>query len=214
MKTRSATPPARGGEVGFSVLELVAVMAVMGIMLGLALWQYVPRKRAFAADDAAVQVLDFVRTANQRALAERQTMRLEVDLANRRIKITDENGPGVADDAVVREEALPSGAEVAVKKPTSNAPPALPSPFDTVAVEADTQLVSGVWQANFLSNGSVVNPADSSPRTTTFYFWQPPGGNASATGPAGREDVRVATVYGASSSSRLWRYTGAQWVRR
>jgi type II secretory pathway pseudopilin PulG len=207
-------PRRRPDEAGFSLLELVIVMSIMIIMMGMALWTFAPRRRAFAADDAAAQVLDFVRMANQRALAERQPMLLEINPTNETIRLTDENGAGAGDDVVLREESLLPVAEVAIRKPTANAPAALPTPFAATAVNADSQLVSGTWRARFLSTGSMTKPSDGSLQTTAFYFWQPPGNNASATGPSSTADVRVATVSGASSSTKLLRYTGSAWVRR
>lgn len=204
----SGRAPSRRDQ-GFSVVELVIVFAIIATMIGISLWAFAPRRRATAADEAAVQLADFMRDASQRAISQRQSMRVRVDRANLEITLVDENG--AAPDEVIRRERLlpPTIARIGV--PATNVPPALSPPDNyTNAVFA-----SDVWEARFLSNGTLVDTtATPAPVSATFHVWSPLGGDANANGPGSPQDVRVVTVFGPTAQARVWRHDGTSWVRR
>ncbi|MBA3439777.1 MAG: prepilin-type N-terminal cleavage/methylation domain-containing protein [Pyrinomonadaceae bacterium] len=176
---------AASNENGFSLIELFVVIAIILIMSTFAIFALMPHRNAYRTDDQALRILDFMRDAGQRAITQRQVMRLEIDQTTNVIRIIDENqvALGTADDAMVRQEALenpnfvrlyltPAGAT----PPTSGGPPnsggtpsavtlpPAPSNFPAAVYAACLHPLTvshsanhNGWTARFLSNGSVVN---------------------------------------------------------
>jgi Tfp pilus assembly protein FimT len=217
MAQLNASTPNRGpGGVrphrrrGHSVVELVVVMGIVAIMIGVSVWAFAPRERAYAPDDVAIRIEDFLREASQRAVAERQTMRVLLDRANRVVRLVDEGGMGP--DTTVREERLPGPSVVQVRPPSAQEPPDLPEGARFTPAEFGA---SGVWEARFLSNGAMVDMTTApAPLSAAFYVWPPANGDAAAAGPDGLAEIRVVTVFGPTAQVRVWRHDGARWVRR
>jgi prepilin-type N-terminal cleavage/methylation domain-containing protein len=206
---RSAAAGQRCGSYdrGFSLVELVIVCAIFAILVGISVLTLTPHERATAADDLAKQTLEFVQDASSRALAQRQTMRLTIDLGASTISVTDENTllAGVDDDELVREEGLVRPEFAVIGQPAGVDPPADPFHFEPAGFEG------GVWQAWFRSDGSVVN-ADGVPLSATIFVYPTDAGRPGYALDNGL--VRALTLFGPSGQYRLWRYTGTEFVAR
>ena len=178
---------AASNENGFSLIELFIVVAIIMVMTTFAIFALMPHRNLYQTDDQALRVLDFMRDASQRALTQRQVMRLEIDQTNNVIRIIDENqvDQGTADDRAVRQEALENPNNVRMyltppgaTPPTTSGPPNSSGPPSAVAVPpppAPSNFPAAAyaacmhplavshsaghrgWTARFLSNGSVVN---------------------------------------------------------
>lgn len=204
-------------EEGFSVIELMIVIAVIIILTAVTVFSLAPHKRAYRAEDASAQIVNFMRQANQRALTDRQSMRLVVNRLSRRISIIDENtiaGGGnneddtvSGDDLLVRQEDLIPSSEIRMDQPMIPGPMSPPpAPYNYPAAV----FASDLWVAHFESDGSVTALVGGTrvPISATFFFWPPNPGNAAA--PASLLEVRAVTLFGPSSSVRYWRYDGTQ----
>ncbi|HJQ71571.1 MAG TPA: type II secretion system protein [Blastocatellia bacterium] len=196
-------------ERGFTMLEALITVSIIIIMTAAALYAFGSSRRAYRPDDAANKVVNFMRDAYQRALAQRQAMLLEIDTVNSRIRIVDGGRFPNGDEAVVREDVLVNPSEVRMDQPLGAggalAPPAAPYNY------APAVYNNGVWQAWFRADGSVVdNSANPAPLSATFYFWPT---NGSSSSPKGASEVRAVTLFGPSGSVRYWSHNGQAFVK-
>lgn len=201
--------PATPSERGFTMLEALITVSIIIIIAAAALFALGSSKRAYRSEDAANKVVNFMRDAYQRALAQRQAMLVEIDTVNLRIRIIDGGRFPNGDESVVREDVLINPSEVRMDQPAvaggALAPPAAPYNY------APATFNNGVWQAWFRSDGSVVdNSANPAPLSTTFYFWPTNGNSAS---PRNTSEVRAVTLFGPSGSIRYWIYNGQAFVK-
>lgn len=182
---------------GFSVIELLIVVAIVIILTAAAVFTLTPQRRAYRTDDAAGQVTNFLRDAYQRALSQRQTMRVEIDRANMMITIIDENRLLVGDEIEVRRAKL--NDEISLNQPAVaaglvTAPPA-PYTYPIAGYAND------LWEARFRSDGSVVDAAGNSLSATLFFSLINMNDSDSNL-------IRAVTLFGPSGSVRVWRYSG------
>src|ERR1041384_685969 len=193
--TRSSKRP---GEDGYSMVELLVIVSVIIVLTAAAVFSLAPQRRAYSTDDAAAQVTNFLRDAYQRAISQRQTMKVQIDRSTMLMKIFDENTLPTGDEIEVRRAQL--NPEISVSQPavggSSLAAPA--SPYDyPVAVYS-----SNLWVARFRSDGSVVDVNGNTLSATIFF--SPVSMKTNET-----NLIRAVTLYGPSGSMRFWRYTGS-----
>lgn len=209
ISSRKSDSPASQTERGFSVLEMVIVVSIIIIMTAVAIFAFAPSKRAYRSEDAANKVVNFMRDAYHRALAQRQSMMVEIDTVNSRIRIIDGGRFPNGDESVVREDVLINSSEVKMIQPTvaggALVPPAAPYNYTPAT------FTNGVWKAWFRSDGSVVDAsANPAPLSATFYFWPT---NGSSNSPKNASEVRAVTLFGPSGSIRYWIYDGQAFVK-
>ena len=187
-------------DSGFSMIELLVVIAIIAVMLAVVLPSVLMQRKVAATDDASAQAIDFLRGAYERALTQRQVMRVRIDRAAGTIQLHDENGPGTSDDEMVRQESLFPQSEVAINEPLGYPKP--PSPFDF----ASAAFVDNAWEIRFRSDGVAMN-ATGAPQSATLYFYVPAAGSSAvAENPL---LLNAVTVFGPTASIRLWGYTPA-----
>lgn len=237
--THPRAESARGDhEGGFSVAEILIVVAVMLIMLAMAIPALRPNRAAYRTEDAALQIISFMRDASQRALSQRQIMRVEIDTTANRIRIRDENSAAIPtaspspaaspaaalaatdDDKVVREETLVPQTEVRCDtNPTGIA--VFDSTFPRGVFAGSQHPAAGgntMWQARFRPDGSVVNAGDNAQSanaaitSSTLFIWSPRSANSNDT--SNVNTVRAITVSGATGSVRYWKYNGTSFVAK
>ncbi len=206
MKPEETTPPASRYESGFSMLELLAVLAIVMIMIALTLPSWVQSQKSYGTDDAAGQVVDFVRFAYQTSLTQRQTMRVSIDPAAGRIRAIDENGPGTSDDVVLRDELLPTSDLIMFGKP-DNVTATPPAPFAFTAAPFN----GSSWEIRFRSDGVAINSSNT-PQSATIYLYSPLSNGSSETSDVGL--TRAITIFGPAGSVRLWGFNGSAFVQR
>jgi prepilin-type N-terminal cleavage/methylation domain-containing protein len=198
-------------QCGFSVVEMLVVIAMSTILLAVAVFAFTPSKKLYKAEDAAAQVVNFMRDAYQRAITQRQAMMLIIDRNNSRIQIVDQGRFPSGDEAMVRRDALMDLSEVRIERPSvagvAVGPP--PSPYNYSAAGFNQD---NVWSAVFLSDGSVVDSsATPAPLSVTLYFW--PTNPSSTTEPKDPREICAVTMFGPSGSIRYWRYNGSSFVK-
>lgn len=183
---------------GYSVIELLVIFAIIITLTAAAVFTMVPQRRAYGPEDAAGQVANFLRDAYQRAISQRQTMKVQIDSSSMLIKIIDENTLPVGDEVEVRRAQL--NPEISVSQPTVGGsalnPPAAPYNYP-VAVYS-----SNLWVARFRSDGSVVDASGNTLSATIFF--SPVSMKTTDT-----NLIRAITLFGPSASIRFWRYTGS-----
>jgi prepilin-type N-terminal cleavage/methylation domain-containing protein len=191
--------PKRSVERGFSVLELLVVIAIIAIMIGVAIFSLPTAQRALAPDNASDQMVDVLRFSLQRALAERQVMRVEVTAGTGttpgKIEIYDEGRIAPGDEALIRTESLVPNAEVTLNtSPTAFVRPPSPHNFDAAP------FVSNKLKVFFNPDGTVTNAADI-PQSFSLVLFTPMGGGSPDPG-----SIRAITLFGPTASVNEWRW--------
>jgi prepilin-type N-terminal cleavage/methylation domain-containing protein len=203
-------------QTGFSVIELLVVLAVVAIMVGISIPYLLNYRKLYRSDDQAIKMMDLMREAGQLALTRRRTMRLEIDLTDNALLIIDENG--AAADTLVKMIPLDKPADVRVDVIPNGVTKPNPPNYANAAFAADgTGHMSGatsvtghnVWAARFQRDGSVVNAADV-PISVNLYIW-PPASAGSLT-PRNRKEIRAITMFGGSGAMRFWKHNGTTFV--
>ena len=187
-----------GAEAGFSLIELLIVIAMVVILTTVSVFALRSSKRSYAPDDEANQIVSFFREAHQRALSQRQTQRVTIDRNQLVVRLMDEGLlPGGDEVEIIRGKL---NGTVAMTQPTVRGTPLPlpPAPYNyNTAVFTD-----GVCQFRFRADGSVVDPAGNSV-SATFFFTPLDMNDQSQT------LVRSVTLFGPSGSTRAWKYDAA-----
>ena len=74
---------------GFSVLELIVVIAIIGILAAVAFMSFSTPKK-YAADDQALKILDVLQEARQKALTQKRVMRVEFNNTTKQVRLINE----------------------------------------------------------------------------------------------------------------------------
>ena len=190
-------------QSGFSLAELLIVIAIMSILTVISVFALRSSKRSYAPDDEANQIVSFFREAHQRALSQRQTQRVTIDRANKVVRLMDEGLLPGGDEVEIIRGTL--NGTVTMTQPniplTSTPMPPPPAPYNYNAAVFDAFQVS---QYRFKADGSVTDSVGNS-LSATFYFLPVDG----TTDPNGNL-VRAVTLFGPSGSTRAWKYDTAQ----
>lgn len=205
-----------GRSDGFSMIELMVVVAIVLVLSAISIPFYYNYTRLYKSEDECLKLMDNMREAGQLALAKRRTFRLEIDLTDNAILIIDENG--TAADTLLKSIPLESTGEIRVDQiPTGVTKPNPPNFSDAVYANdtlghlSGSTTVSGhrVWAARFKSDGSVVNAADS-PMNVNLYVWPP--SSPGATNTRNKNELRALTMFGGSGAVRYWKHNGSAFV--
>lgn len=211
--SRSTNFQRRGNE-GFSIIELLIVVAIITVMMAVSLPYFYNYKKLFKSEEQALKVIDAMRETGQLALNRRRTFRMEVDITTNTVRIIDENGSDpdtlyksipLESTGTVRMDAAPSPVSIGRPNPPNYA--AAQFKVDTHGhMVGGTQVIGNtVFDLHFRSDGAVVTDADI-PISATLFFYPPT--SASSDTPTDTKQVRAITLYGGSGTVRYWRYNG------
>lgn len=202
--------PYRNGMGGYSLIEILVVMALVAVMTAISLPYLFSSSRKFASEDQAIKVMDLMREAGQLALTRRRNITFEINGT-----ITDRPVVQLIDDVTDQViKTVPLEPRSRVRMDAAPAGFTTPNPPNYAAAV----YASNVWAVNFTSSGTVVTiGATPVPVSATLYSWRPimePGTpfNPSNLTPARREEVRAVTIFGGSGAVRYWRFTGTAWA--
>ncbi len=148
---------------GFSVAELLVVVALIFIILSFTVFNLVGHQRLYRTDDQSLQVIDLLQEGRQRSLTQREVLRVEVNRTTQLARLIDENDPSTSDDDVVlRSIRLSDPANVHMGDSPSNIIDLPPEPFPaplavfTPSVYPDSA-TQDVCTMRFMPNGQVFN---------------------------------------------------------
>lgn len=209
-------------QKGTSVAELLIVVVVIMIVATFSILSLTGHKAAYKTDDQALQIIDLLRSASLRAVTQRQTIRVEINLTTNNVKMIDENLPASsADDVVVRSMALQNVADVKLNAQPLNVTTLPPSPsnFPTAVYVASvhpSSISNNVFTIRFRIDGTVVNAgtdalgANAAITSSTLFIWPPIPTDATRARTTGA--VRAITIFGPTGNIRLWKYSGTSFV--
>lgn len=188
---------------GFSVVELMMVMAIVAIMIAIALPSIFNARQTYAIDDASNQIVDILQFAQQRAIGERQVMRVEIvpgtSSTRGTIQVIDQNTltGGVGDDLVIRNELLPENKDTTINTDPARFPrPPLPFNFN------HWTWPSGQLVVLLMPDGTAMNTANPpQPQSFTLTMFVP-----LANGDPDPGLIRGITLFGPTGSVRSWAY--------
>lgn len=198
---------------GVSLIELMIVLVIITIMTGFSLFYLTGHQKLYKPDEQALRIADVLQEARQRALTQRETIRVEIDTTAGFVRILEENTPSTAtDDKEIRRIKLLPSNELRVDAAPSNInytpPESLPVPIAVFRQSSYPGSINDqVCTIRFQSNGNVVdggtNTTGSGAVATgvTLYIWSP---KTSSTGQA--DIARAITIVGASGSIRFWEF--------
>lgn len=201
------------GEKGFSIIELLLVLAIATVMTSVSIFYLAGHQRLYKPDEQSLKLIDLLQEARQRSLTQRETMRIEIDLTDNTARLIDENTPSVAsDDVEIREVSLYPNELVKI----NSQPPDINSfPNEILSVPA-AQFAASVYPNSishdvctfrFLRNGTVVNAGtnaigdNASLTGATLFIWSPTKNEPNIS-----EIAKAITIVGATGSIRLWEY--------
>lgn len=200
-------------ENGFSIAELLIVLVVLSIMTGFAAYYFSAHQKLYKPDDQALKIVDILQEARQRALTQRESIRVEINSTLNIARIIDEGSATTADDdREIRRVTLFGQSEVKFSTRPNNIsynPPETLTPPTAVFTTSvyPTSTTQNVCTIRFQSNGTVLNAGTNAtgtgatPTGVTLLIWSP---KASAASDA--DIARAITIIGTSGSLRLWEF--------
>lgn len=191
---------------GFSLVELMIVLVIIGIMGGITGFYLSAHQKLYKPDDQALKIIDILQEARQLSLTKRETMRVEIDLTDNVIRLIDENRLATeTDDRAIRQIPLSNPSEVNVEQRATNIAANPPEPLPTKSAVFSPSIyppsaTHRVCTLRFKSNYQVVDEADT-PTGITMHIWSPSKSNSSEA-----EIARAITIIGTTGSVRMWEY--------
>ncbi len=204
----------RKSEMGFSIAEMVVVMAIIGVVSIIAMMSYSTQKM-YEAESQTFLIIDVLQEARQRALSQRTTMRVEVNATKKMLRLIDERTSGDASDDVLVKSIpfMEQGVYIGTKPANVSNTPTELSPVPVTPFENSTHPLSSGDSAitlRFQRNGVVMSAgtnaagANATPTGSTIYIWSKYADDNSAT-PTQAQVMRAITVSASSGATRMWK---------
>jgi prepilin-type N-terminal cleavage/methylation domain-containing protein len=204
---------------GFSLIELVIVITMIGILSAIAIPQMLAQRRLTRSVGMTREIMTLMRSARQSAMSERKAFTFSYDDATKQITIIDHNNVRTDPNSGKAVLTLPgypytSGSTVVSTVSllqsglnSSEIIYGIPSGLPTTALKdgvSMSALVTSRLNVTFQRDGSVINSSgaatDRNPQDFALYIYnsKAPAATASAI-----------SVLGASGRVKIWRYDNA-----
>jgi prepilin-type N-terminal cleavage/methylation domain-containing protein len=190
---------------GHSLLEMLIVVALIGVLTSIAVPQYIAQRRLTRSVGITREILTELRETRQLAMSQRQAFTFSYNNLTKQISIIDHNSnlggplltdpsyPNTAGSVIVRSAPL---AETAV---SSEMVYGIPSGLPTAALGDGitmTALFNDQLNVTFQPDGSVID-GTGNPQGRAMFFY-----NSRAT----RTTASAISIMGASGRVKIWRY--------
>lgn len=191
---------------GYSIIETLIVMALIGVLSALAIPQLISERRLTRSVGVTREILSQMRLARQLAMSQRQAFTFQYNNTTKQISIIDHNsnlGPGIFADpgypnttasTIISTSPLAAGgldgAEITYGIPTGLPTSALGDGT------APTGLTNNQLNVTFQPDGSVID-ATGNPRGMAMFIYNSRASRATAS---------AISVMGASGRIKIWRY--------
>jgi prepilin-type N-terminal cleavage/methylation domain-containing protein len=188
---RSVTPRA-DREGGFSLIELMLVVAIIAIVSGIAVPVSGNLLKGAKADSATAMALSAIEDARDRAVTERRNFQLDFVPPNR-IRISRVEVPG-PNKTVVAEAILENG-QIFKKLPAG-----VPDTDDKFGADKDVNF-TGTLPVMFTSDGTLIDTNGDVVNGSIFLAHD-----------ANKDSVRAITILGVTGLIRTWKWSGTKWL--
>ena len=182
------------GEAGYSLVEMMFVMGVMGVLAGMAVLQIGASRPGALGDGAMRVVLSQMNTARELAISQRRNMRLVFDNGSR-VQVIREEVPGptlTTISTVILEGSLQFVLVSGV--------PDTPDAFGNSAATSFPTATGNPPEVKFTPNGTLVNQDGLTLNGSVFVALPNQGLSA-----------RAVTVLGSTGRVRGYRWDGRNW---
>lgn len=176
-------------EAGFSVLELLVVLAITGVLAAIGGLQIIMSRPGMQADSGMRVVLAHVRAARERAITERRYVRLNLVAPNTVQIVREEVNGGTT---VIATQQIESGVQFTIM----GGVPDTPDQFGAPSAIAFGNAIN----IKFTPEGTLVNQDGVSLNGSVFLAQ-----------PIDSLSARSITILGATGRIRAYRWTGKDW---
>ncbi len=187
---------------GFSLVELVIALAVIGILAGISIPQIITVKRVMRFKGITREMTALIRFTRQQAMSQRQVFRFRYDHRTKQVVIIDNEELGTAanplannpaNDRIVKTVSF-SGPSLLDSEMVWGRPPGAPATLSDGTVA--TALVNNQLEFSFQPDGTVLDANGAlASRALFFYHSLYPD-----------ETAMAISVIGAGGRVKLWRY--------
>jgi prepilin-type N-terminal cleavage/methylation domain-containing protein len=200
--SRPRPPRGRATEAGFTLVEMMIVVAVMGIITGIAVVQIGASRQALIGDSAMRVVLSQMNQAKEQAITQRRNMYLTFTDGNS-LQIVREEVPGPTTTTIssVPFEGGLQFLRIAGVPDLSPSTPELPAVASTsLSSTAAVGFGASTTQIRFAPDGTLVDQDGRTVNGTVFVAL-----------PNQRLSARAVSVFGSTGRIRGYRWDGAHW---
>jgi prepilin-type N-terminal cleavage/methylation domain-containing protein len=196
----------RTAEQGFSLLEMVFVVALALIVMAFAVMNTVGSSQNARANSAMDAVISQLRQARETAIAKRRNVQVQFTAPNQ-IQLTILTLPGEAVPPIIPPTVLPGGLTFAVLVGADT-----PMKFgNSTAISLQQPAGGGAWTVMFTTSGAFCGTAQAA--ASLYQATNNNPVNASLfLGVVGQPNTaRAVTVFGATGRVRSYYWSGSSW---
>jgi prepilin-type N-terminal cleavage/methylation domain-containing protein len=213
--TRCVYSPRHRSAKGFTVIELVVVVAIISILGAISVQQMISSRRLIRSAAVTREIVSALRDARQMAVSQRRAITFQYDDAKKQINIinhgADADGVGVSGIVVLSASNYPNTTGSSVERtyllastgiPASDIAYGLPSGAATGAgTLGDNSTLSALTNqklnVTFQPDGSIINSAGTTKDFALFIY------NASKP----KDTASAVSILGGTGRIKAWRYS-------